>query len=155
MSPRVHSRVNTAERTAVITTTFDAPAVTVWSLFSDPTKLARWWGPPGLPMTVDHHDLRPSGTVEITVSTTQGEVRGHWAIHHVAFPHELTFTFSSDGLDPTEIAVRIDPAPDGSTTMTITARFTSGEAMRHAIHIGFIEGVVRSCDASHAVVDPS
>jgi hypothetical protein len=37
--------------------------------------------------------------------------------------------------------------------MTITARFTSDESMRHAIAIGFIDGVVRSCDASHAVVD--
>jgi uncharacterized protein YndB with AHSA1/START domain len=88
--------VNTAERTAVITTAFEASAAATWGLFSDPTKLARWWGPPGVPMTVDHHDLRPGGTVEITAATTQGEVRGHWTIHHVAAPHELAFTFTSD-----------------------------------------------------------
>ncbi|MHB1138202.1 MAG: SRPBCC domain-containing protein, partial [Microthrixaceae bacterium] len=67
MNPTVHSRVDPAARSVVITTEFDHPVATVWTLFSDPTKLARWWGPPGLPMTVDRHDLRPGGVVEVTV----------------------------------------------------------------------------------------
>lgn len=103
-------------------------------------------------MTVEHHDLRAGGTVELTVSTKQGPVRGRRAIQDVVAPYELTFTFSSDGLDPTEIAVGIQPASDGSTTMTITARFVSDGTMRHALGIGFVDGIVRSCAASHQAI---
>ena len=71
----------------------------------------------------------------------------------VAAPCEPSFTFTSDGLDPTEIVVRIDSASDRSTTMSITARFRSDEAMRHALNIGFVDGVGRSCRAAHGVVD--
>ncbi len=46
MTSRVQSQVDSAERVAVITTSFDSPVDGVWSLFSGPTKLARWWGPP-------------------------------------------------------------------------------------------------------------
>ena len=152
MSPAVHSRVDTAERAAVITTEFDHPVEVVWTLFSDPTKLARWWGPPGMPITIDRHDLRPGGSVELTVSTAGGDVRGRWTIHEVAAPHTLTFTFASDGLDPTEISIDIRAAPNTSTTMVITARFASDEAMHRALDIGFVAGVARSCAAAHEVI---
>lgn len=152
MNPAVRSRVDSADRTAVITTSFEHPVDAVWTLFSDPTKLVRWWGPPGMPMTIDHHDLRPGGSVEVTVSTDGGEIRGRWAIHEVAVPHTLRFTFSSDGLDPTEISVAIDAASDSSTTMTITARFRSDASMRHAMDIGFVDGIVRSCTTALDVV---
>lgn len=152
MTPAVSTRVDAAERTAVITTSFDHPVDVVWTLFSDPTKLARWWGPPGMPMVIDRHDLRPGGTVELAVSTGDGAIRGRWAIHDVIAPHTLRFTFSSDGLDSTDIAVDIRAAPDTLTTLTITARFTSDDTMRHALDIGFVDGVVRSCTAAHDVV---
>lgn len=152
MNPPVSSRVDTANRRAVITTSFDHPVDVVWTLFSDPTKLARWWGPPGTPMTIDHHDLRPGGSVEVTVSVDGEETRGRWAIHEVAAPHTLRFTFSSDGLDPTEITVAIGAAPDSSTTLTITAHFGSEASMRHALDIGFVDGVVRSCTRARDVV---
>jgi uncharacterized protein YndB with AHSA1/START domain len=145
MSPAVHSRVDTVERAAVITTEFDQPVAVVWTLFADPTKLARWWGPPGMPMTIDRHDLRPGGRVELTVSTPGGEVRGSWTIHEVAAPHTLAFTFTSDGLDPTEISVDIARTTDTSSTMEITARFSTDDAMRHALDIGFVDGVARAC----------
>ena len=65
MTPTVHSHIDADERAVVITTSFDHPVAVVWSLFSDPTRLARWWGPPGMPMTIDHHELRAGGTVEV------------------------------------------------------------------------------------------
>jgi uncharacterized protein YndB with AHSA1/START domain len=152
VSPAVSSRVDIAKRAAVITTSFDQPADVVWALFSDPTKLARWWGPPGMPMVIDHHDIRPGGTVELTVTVDGTAIHGRWAIHAVAAPHTLRFTFSSDGLDPTEITVNISAAPNGTTTLTITVTFTSDDTMRHAMDIGFLDGVVRSCTTAHDVI---
>ncbi len=152
MTAAVTSRVDAAERSAVITTSFDHPVEVVWTLFSDPGKLARWWGPPGMPMTIERHDLRPGGSVELTVSAGGDEIRARWAIHEVAAPHTLHFTFSSDGLDPTDVTVTIAAASDSSATLTITVRFRSDADMRHAIDIGFVEGVTRSCTTALDVV---
>lgn len=154
MTASVRSHVDTARRTAFVTTTFDHPVEVVWTLFSDPTKLARWWGPPGMPMVIDRHDLQPGGTVELTVSTPDAEIRGRWTIDEVAAPHRLGFTFASDGLSPTEIVIDLDAASEASTTMTITARFESDDTLRHAVDIGFVEGIVRSCTAAHDAIVP-
>jgi uncharacterized protein YndB with AHSA1/START domain len=153
MTPAVDSWVDNARRAAVITTSFDHPAEVVWSLFADPDKLARWWGPPGAPMTIERHDLRPGGAVELTVTTGGTRIRGRWDIHEVAAPHGLGFTFSSDGLDPTEITVEIGAGSAGSTTLTITARFATDDHWRHALRIGFVDGVARSCTTAHEAID--
>lgn len=152
MRDDVEATVDHARRTATVTTRFDHPPDAVWRLWSDPAKVARWWGPPGLPMTVDHHDLRPGGTVEVTVDAPRGPIRGRWDVTAVDPPRALRFTFSSDGLDPTEIDVRIGTEADGTTTMVVTARFTSEARMQHALSIGFVDGLARSCAASHDVV---
>src|SRR5688500_13045059 len=89
VTPAVDSWVDNARRAAVITTSFDHPAEVVWTLFADPDKLARWWGPPGAPMTIERHDLRPGGAVELTVTTGGTRIRGRWDIHEVAAPHGL------------------------------------------------------------------
>lgn len=153
MNPAVSSHVDEVRRTAVITTRFEHPVEVVWTLWSDAAKLARWWGPPGMPMTVDHHDLRAGGSVELTVDTPGGTIRGRWSIHAVAAPHALAFTFESDGLDPTEISVEITAASPSSTAMTVTARFASDAAMHHAVEIGFVAGVARSCAQAPSVLD--
>lgn len=152
MTPPVHSAIDRHARTVTITTTFARPSAAVWALWSDPDELARWWGPPGLPMTVDHHDLRPGGRVEVAVQAGGSVVRGRWSIVDVDPPRSLRFTFASDGLDPTDIDVLIEPTSETSTTMTLTARFRSDEDLRHAVDIGFDAGLARSCGAAHAVV---
>jgi uncharacterized protein YndB with AHSA1/START domain len=155
MTRFVHSRIDTDDRAAVITTSFDHPTDVVWGLFSDPAKLARWWGPPGLPMTVDHHDLRPGGAVLLTVSTGDAEIHGRWDIHEVDAPHRLRFTFSSDGLEPTEVTVRLDAESDRRTALRITARFSSDDLLRHALDIGFVDGVARAVATAHDAVTGS
>ena len=152
MTPTVLSHVDPVERTAVITTEFDHPVEVVWTLFSDPTKLARWWGPPGMPMTVDRHELRPGGTVVVTVTTDEGSIEGRWSVHTVDAPHRLAFAFESTGLDPTEITVDITATSSTSATMRVTARFATDDRLQHALGIGFHEGLARSCAAAHEVV---
>lgn len=45
----------------LLTRTFDAPRELVWSAFTDPDKLAAWWGPPGSTLRSSDLDLRPGG----------------------------------------------------------------------------------------------
>lgn len=152
MTASVHSHVDHGERQAVVTTRFDHPIDTVWTLWSDPAKLARWWGPAGMPMTVDHHDLHVGGAVAVTVETPGGAIRGRWSIQEVEPPHRLRFTFASDGLEPTEISVRLTEESAASTAMTLTIRFSSEATMQHALEIGFDAGVALSVERSHRVL---
>jgi uncharacterized protein YndB with AHSA1/START domain len=152
MTSDVHATVDPIERTATITTRFEHSIDVVWTLFSDPVKLARWWGPPGMPMTVDHHDLRPGGSVEVTVRAPGSVIRAHWSILTVEPPRSLRFTFASDGLEPTEIDVSIESIAPTATVMTITARFATEAHFRGALEIGFVDGVARSCESAGSVL---
>lgn len=149
MSSTVQATVDPDTRTATITTRFARPIEVVWTLWSDADKLARWWGPPGVPLTVDHHDLVPGGRIDVTAHVAGSVVRGRWRIMAVDPPRSLRFTFASDGLEPTEIHVRIDPVSQATTTMAITARFASDADLHRATEIGFVEGVARACESAH------
>jgi uncharacterized protein YndB with AHSA1/START domain len=150
MSAPVRSHVDAASRVAVITTTFAHAADVVWTLFADAGRLARWWGPPGMPMVVEHHDLRPGGRVDVVVETPDGPIRGHWSLHTVEPSRGLTFTFWSDGLEPVEIAVSITATSTTASEMTLTVQFSSDARLRHALDIGFVHGVARSCASAVA-----
>lgn len=67
-------------------------------------------------------------------------------------PRSLQFTFSSDGLDPTEIDVLIEPTSPDTTTMTLTARFATDAELDHALEIGFDRGLARSCESAASVL---
>lgn len=45
----------------VITRTFAAPLARVWAAWTEPSRLAKWWGPSGFGMEVAKHELRPGG----------------------------------------------------------------------------------------------
>lgn len=157
MGPAVHTELDPARRAATITTTFTQSVEAVWTLWSDPAKLARWWGPPGVRLTVDHHDLRPGGRVEVAAHPGTTVIRARWAVHAVEAPHALRFTFTSDGLAATEVDVRIDPVAAGTgtgtgTTMVLTARFATDADLARAQEIGFVAGVARSCAAAPGVL---
>jgi uncharacterized protein YndB with AHSA1/START domain len=50
-----------ADREVVSTRVFDVPREQVFRAFSDPRRLARWWGPNGFTNTFHEFDLRPGG----------------------------------------------------------------------------------------------
>ena len=50
-----------SDRDIVSARTFDAPRERVFEAFSDPARLARWWGPKGFTNTFEEFDLRPGG----------------------------------------------------------------------------------------------
>jgi len=50
-----------SDREIVTTRVFDAPRERVFLAFSDPDRLARWWGPAGFTNTFQAFDLQPEG----------------------------------------------------------------------------------------------
>lgn len=55
-----------------ITRIYDAPVKTVWDAWTDPKKVAQWWGPRGFTLTTHSKDLRPGGTWHYTMHGPDG-----------------------------------------------------------------------------------
>jgi uncharacterized protein YndB with AHSA1/START domain len=55
-----------------ITREFEAPRDLVWKAWTEPDRLARWWGPPGSAIEVTRLDLRPGGVFHYSMKTPNG-----------------------------------------------------------------------------------
>jgi uncharacterized protein YndB with AHSA1/START domain len=55
-----------------ITRVYDAPVQAVWEAWTDPQKVAQWWGPRGFTLTTHSRDLRPGGHWSYTMHGPDG-----------------------------------------------------------------------------------
>ncbi len=99
-------------RTLVLTRVFDAPRDLVFRMWTDPTHLARWWGPKGFTNPVCKADARPGGALRIVMRGPDGnEYPMIGVFREVAPPERLVFTnVAVDGEG--------NPILDGLTTVT-------------------------------------
>ena len=103
-------RQSTADREFVHSRLIDAPREQVFRAFSDPLRLARWWGPKGFSSTFHEFDLRaggawrfvmhgpdgadyPNESVFVEVVAPERVVFEHVSGHHFT----MTLTFSAQG----------------------------------------------------------
>jgi uncharacterized protein YndB with AHSA1/START domain len=141
---------NAKDKTMVITAEFAASITDVWRLWADPRLLERWWSPPGVQATFEHHDLTPGGTITYFMSGSDGGDRfgGTWNIVEVDAPTRLVVEDAmveddgtpSDGNAMTRMEIDIEAAGD-KTRMVLTTHFESLEGMEHAIATGVEEGL--------------
>jgi len=114
---------------------FDAPAEQIFALLTEPTELAKWWGPHGFSTPEIHIDLRVGGSLRFTMQPPDGEpfhLSGEFL--QVEFPSELKFTFRWDEPAPddreTVVELSLDSL-DGRTTVTLTqGEFATEERLK-------------------------
>lgn len=115
-----------AAREIVSTRVLTAPREAVYRAFSDPSRLAQWWGPKGFTSNMREFDLRPGGSWRFTMHGPDGAAyemdkqfvevlpRECIVVRHFQQSHDflLTMTFAERG-DRTELTWRLrfdDPA---------------------------------------------
>ena len=65
--------------TMTVTAEFAAPADRLWSAFTNPRQLERFWGPPGWPATFTEFDLTVGGKAQYRMNGPKGEhPAGSW-----------------------------------------------------------------------------
>jgi uncharacterized protein YndB with AHSA1/START domain len=80
-------------RELTLTRVLDAPRELVWRAWTDPARMARWWGPKGFDNPVCQMDLRPGGHIRIDMRAPDGTVYPMTGtFHEIAEPERLTFT---------------------------------------------------------------
>ncbi len=120
-----------------LSTVLDAPRERVFAALTDPTALARWWGPAGFTMADIELDPRPGGRYRFSMQPPQGEVfhlGGEFLT--VEVPSRLVYTFDYEEPDPDdrETVVELSLAARGAGTGLALAQGDFLTEARLALH---------------------
>jgi uncharacterized protein YndB with AHSA1/START domain len=84
---------------------FDSPRELVFSAFTDPTHLARWWGPNGFTTTTSSFDLRPGGVWRFVMHGPDGrDYQNRITFEEVVRPERLVYRHGGgDDVEPVQL----------------------------------------------------
>lgn len=151
----------------VITRVFDAPRALVFSAWTDPARLARWWGPHAFTTPVCEADARPGGAYRIVLRSPEGEDYPIAGVYReVAAPERLVFSQNVDehpaewhdflnaklglkkGGKPVRnvVATAVFESRGGKTKLTVRTRFESPAVRDALVKMGMNEGWSQSLE---------
>jgi uncharacterized protein YndB with AHSA1/START domain len=120
MDTRTSIDADERERELVITRIFDAPRDVVFQAWTEPGRVARWWGPQGFVTTYCDMDIRPGGGFRVCMRSREGAE--HWkqgVYREVVEPERLVFTFAwedAEGKPGHQTLVTVSFAEEGAKT---------------------------------------
>jgi len=124
-----------APRELVFSRIFDAPRALMWTAWTDPAHVARWWGPNGVTNPVCALDLRPGGAIRVDMRGADGSVSSMAGVFHdIVEPERLVFTTNAFA------------EHDGKTTVTLHAVIVTSSPTVAASVAGMEEGWTQSLD---------
>lgn len=135
--------------TMTVVADFAAPIERVWSAYSDPRQLERFWGPPGWPATFTAWDHTVGGRAVYSMSGPRGEKSsGAWEFVSIDAPNSFevidSFVDESgkplDGFPAQRMSFVFEPTADG-TRMVATSHFDSADALEQVVEMGQVEGL--------------
>ena len=95
MSATVPVEAATAERQLVVTRIIDAPRRLVFKAWTEPDRVARWWGPHGFTTTFCDMDIRPGGKFRFCMRSPTGTNHCKRGVYQeVIEPERIVFTFA-------------------------------------------------------------
>ncbi len=146
--------------TMTVIADFAAPVERVWSAYSDPRQLERFWGPPGWPATFTAWDHTVGGRAQYSMNGPRGErSSGSWEFLAIEAPHrfEVIDSFADEdgkpleGFPATRMTFDFEPTADGSR-MVSKSYFPSVEALEQLVGMGMVEGLKMSMAQLDAVL---
>ena len=156
-------RKDAEKLTMTVDAEFDASPEQVWSLWADPRKLERWWGPPTYPATFTSLDLRAGGKALYYMTSPDGERTppGYWEILSVEPPRRIEMidgfanadgTPNGDMPGPGALNVTIESIGEGRTRMSIENVFPDAAAMEQLLAMGQEEGMKQAVGQIDAIL---
>jgi uncharacterized protein YndB with AHSA1/START domain len=156
----------TPEREFIIYRVFDAPRDLVFKAWTDPKRLAQWWGPKGFTNPLCELDVRPGGAYRIVMRSPEGTdcpVKGIY--REVVAPERLVMTVDcsehpaewQDLVKPNRAKGEANPAGEilgtvtfedvkGRSKLTIRQRFASNAIRDAMLKMGMPDGWAQSLD---------
>jgi len=131
MAGKIDPAIPAELRDVVITRTFDAPRALVWQAWTEPGRIAAWWGPHGFGAAHPSVDLRVGGKMNFDMRAPDGTVMPVMAtIREIKAPERLVLSMASSFRDqPSEVLNEITLAEaKGKTTLTLHITLVSATA---------------------------
>src|ERR1700732_4227552 len=95
MDARTSTATEAGERELVITRVLEAPRRRVFQAWTEPDRVARWWGPQGFVTAYYAMDIRPGGAFRFCMRSPEGiEYWKQGVYREVIEPERLVFTFA-------------------------------------------------------------
>lgn len=109
---------------------YDAPVKLVWDAWTDPKKVAKWWGPRGFTLTTHSKDLRPSGIWHYTMHGPDGVDYPNKTVYHEVEKHaKLVYDHGgNDERTPLFRVTALFSEINGKTKLEMTMRLPTPEA---------------------------
>jgi uncharacterized protein YndB with AHSA1/START domain len=120
MDARPSIEAASMDRELVITRTFEAPRHRVFQAWTEPSQVARWWGPQGFTTTHCDMDIRPGGAFRVCMRSPEGA--DYWkqgVYREIVEPERLVFTFAwedAEGKPGHQTLVTVTFAEQGGKT---------------------------------------
>jgi len=130
----------------LLTRELDAPRDLVFKAMTDPTLLARWWGPRKYRTVVDTMDARPGGKWRMrNIAADGGEHAFRGEFREFVPPERIVWTFEYEPL-PGHISVETMTLTerDGRTLLTVRDQFASKEDLDGMVNSGMESGARES-----------
>jgi uncharacterized protein YndB with AHSA1/START domain len=132
MNTRNPSAVEPPERVLRITRVLDAPPSLVFTVWSRPEHLVRWWGPKDFTLPSCEVDFRPGGAYRFCMRSPEGIDHWVWGVYReIAEPERIVFTWDREdaGWPRSQSVVTVTLAEhEGKTKLTLhQALFASVE----------------------------
>lgn len=120
------------KRELQITTTFNVPLVLVWEAWSDPDKIANWWGPNGFTSTIYEMDFREGGEWKLTLHGPDGTNYPNKSVYREIVPlKKIVF----EHFYPHFIANILFESQEGGTEITWNMLFDSKEQYETIVEV--------------------
>jgi len=135
---------------------FDAPRERVWTAFTDPDQVPRWWGPHGTTTRVVEMDVRPGGKWRYESSAPDREDVAFYGEYLEVDPpkgYRWTFMFDVEGVGPQggpETFILEDLG--GRTKVISIGHMGSAEAIEGALASGMVGGAIETWDRLEALL---
>ncbi len=125
------ARVASSDLEIVATRELDAPRELVWSVWTDPVHVARWWGPRGFTNTIEAMDVRPGGTWRLVMHGPDGtDYPNEWRYVELSRPERIVMDHVSP---PRFRSIATFVERDGRTTVTMRSIFPSAEERERVV----------------------
>jgi predicted lactoylglutathione lyase/uncharacterized protein YndB with AHSA1/START domain len=151
---------DTTERDLVLSRDLDAPRERVWQAWTQPHRLAQWWGPEGFRTRVEALDLRPGGRWRYVMVGPDGAGYPSVGVFREIVPFERIVStdefgddFEGQGLDlPIGIVATtlFEDLPGGRTRVTQRIAHPDAEERRKHEAMGVVPGWQSSFDCLDA-----
>jgi uncharacterized protein YndB with AHSA1/START domain len=127
---------------------FDAPLDLVWKVYTDPERIARWWGTHGSTTEVVEMDLRPGGCWHYISHAPDREIGFLGEYLEVDPPRRIRRTFGVEGAEfaPGNETMTLEDLGDGRTKITERGHFGSQADIDFQVGVGMVEGALGMYD---------